>query len=80
MNRNQMQLLGQLAIQQQRRNAGIKQEASDRARAAQKRIVNDWKNHIIHTPVKPPSRLTPIVRKCVLTIENLIQFVKGLFK
>lgn len=36
--------------------------------------------HIIHTPVKPPSRLTPIVRTCVLAIENLINFVKGIFK
>lgn len=36
--------------------------------------------HIIHTPVKPPSRLVPIVRSCVLAIENLINFVKGIFK
>lgn len=83
MNKNKMQQLGALALQNQMRYNGVRQEARDRARAIEKRnrkIDRIVAPYIIHTPIQQPSRLTVLVRKSVLTIENLIQFVKGLFK
>lgn len=55
--------------------------------AERQAIIIAWKvrydqahQGVIHTPIKPPSRLVPIVRTCVLAIENFINFVKGIFK
>lgn len=81
-----MQQLGQLALQNQMRYDGVRQEARDRAKAIAKKSIAINTRHynvepyVIHTPIQQPSRLTALVRKTVLTIENLIQFVKGLFK
>lgn len=79
-----MQQLGQLALQNQMRYDGVRQEARDRARAMVnkrlKQMHTDKAPHVIHTPIQQPSRLTVLVRKSVLTIKTLIQFVKGLFK
>lgn len=67
---------------------GVRQEARDRAEAIEKRnriSINTRQAYIdkykpIYTPIQQPSRLNVLVRKSVLTIETLIQFVKGLFK
>lgn len=82
MNKYKMQRLWQLAIQNQMRYDGVRQEARDRSRAIARyrKYEQLRKPHIIHTPIQQPSRLNVLVRKSVLTIETLIQFVKGLFK
>lgn len=82
MNKYKMQQLGQLALHNQMRYDGVRQEARDRSRAIAlyRKYEQLHKPYIIHTPIQQPSRLNVLVRKSVLTIETLIQFVKGLFK